>query len=225
MKTILIGLTLLAGVLSGEQSYVLQQQGVRIHVIEFSEAENVGFEFVSAEKETQSFSISDHYSAEAYTFAVNGAYFDGNLNPIGYCRINNQDLSNTVEAKLSGYLTTTQNGELGLHWKQVPEGDYRDVVQAGPFIIDPNGIVGIRARSGKAAKRTVLAMTTDHKVLILTTSEVYLYDLARILKSEMPMLERALNLDGGPSVGLIYDDVRIQNQNPVSNFLRRRNPE
>jgi len=223
MKLILTSLIILASAVHAERSFVIQKEGVSIHVIEFGKDENRGFELIDGEKKKSY--VSDHYSPETDTFIVNAGYFDGNLKPIGYFRVDGKNVSATRNPKLSGFITITEEGELSLHWKKIPEREFRDVLQAGPFIIDPGGTIGIHTRSGKEAKRTVIGQTEDERLLVLTTTEVYLYDLAQILNSEIPELERALNLDGGPSVGLIYKDTRIENANAVRNFLTKRKGE
>lgn len=204
---------------NAEKSYVIEKGGVSIHVIEFAENENSGFELIDGGKRKNF--VSDHYSPESHIFVSNAGYFDGNLNPVGYCRIDGKNISDSKAANLSGFLTIAADGRLALHWKKLPEKKYRDILQAGPFIVDPGGKIGIITRSGNEARRTVVGITDDKKILIMTTSEVYLYDLAKILKAEIPTIERALNLDGGPSTGLIYHETRIVNPNPVINFLAK----
>jgi uncharacterized protein YigE (DUF2233 family) len=222
VKILPVGLVFFAVCLHAEISYTIEEVGVKIRVIEFPSEENVGFEFVSSNREKNQFYASDFYSEVAHTFIINGGYFDGNIKPVGFCQIDGELLSAEPSEKLSGYVTTTESGELSLHWKAVPEGAYRDVVQSGPFVIDPGGKIGIRTRTGKPAKRTLLGMNPEEKVFILATSEVHLYDLAEVLMKTLPDLERALNLDGGPSVARIYGERRKVNSVPVSNFLRRR---
>jgi len=220
MKHILILLLLLSSFAHAERSYVIEKGNLKIHVIEFLKSENSGFGFIDGKKKKSY--VADVYSEEEHSFIVNGGYFDGNLNPVGVCRIDGVDISRTKDSKLSGFFTITEEGELELHWKRIPDIEYDDIVQSGPFIIDPGGKIGIRSRSGKEAKRTIIGQTKDDRVLVITTNEVYLYDLAKILNSEIPDIDRALNLDGGPSVGIIYGDIRIQNSNPVRNFLTKR---
>ena len=217
MKLILTGLLFVVTFVHAEQSFIINKEGTSIHVIEFGKDENFGFQFIDGGAKKNF--VSDHFSPESHSFIVNGGYFDENLNPIGYFQVDGNVLSSTEDPSLSGFITITAEGELSLHWKKIPEQAYRDIVQAGPYIIDPGGRIGIHSRSGKAAKRTVIGQCEDGRILVLTTTEIDLYDLARILKSELPYLERALNLDGGPSVGLIYNDLLIKNSNPVRNFL------
>ena len=217
MRLILTSLLILYTPAYAERSYIIESGSTRIHVIDFPSEQNSGFQLIDGGK-SRSF-VTDHYDASDHSFIVNGGYFDGNLNPVGICRIDGADLSISHADRLSGFLTLTDKGKLQLHWKQLPQESYRDILQAGPFIIDPGGELGIFRRTGGEARRTVIAETDDGRVLVLTTTEVYLYDLAKILKTEIPEVERALNLDGGPSVGLIYDDIKMKNPNPVRNFL------
>lgn len=219
MKFLLACFLLFGSIAQAERSFVVKKDGVSIHVIEFGKEENAGFKLIDGGKRKNF--ISEHYSPEQHVFFVNGGYFDGNLNPVGYCRIDGENQSTVKNAKLSGFVTITKQGKLSLHWKELPEMEYTHIVQAGPFVIDPGGSVGIHGRSGGEAKRTLIGQTEDGKIVVLTTTEVYLYDLARILKSEFSELERVLNLDGGPSVGLIYNDIRIENTSPVRNFITK----
>lgn len=198
----------------------IKQEGVTIQVVEFSQEENHGFELLDDSKVTQGHWIDRQFS-EDYMLMVNGGYFDGNQNPIGYCKIGEVVHSGKDSPKLSGYVVLDTQGRLNLTYKQLPE-DAHSVLQCGPYVIDPGGKLGIHSRTGSPAKRTLVGMKADGSVLILSTSEVYLYDLARLLKTELLDLDRALNLDGGPSVGFYYGDIRVKNRNPVANFLAKR---
>ena len=221
MKLHLLGCLLIASIAHAEKSYVIQGDDmgdVSIHVVDFPSEENFGFEAFAGKR---GLFISECYAEADHLLAFNGGYFDGNLNPVGYCRIANTDLSTEVAPRLSGYLTTSEEGVMELHWKRIPEGSYRDIIQSGPFIIDPGGKIGIHTRTGSPAQRTVVCQTTDGRILILTTTEVYLYDLARVIQKTIPDVDRALNLDGGPSVGLIYKDIVIENVNPIANVIRK----
>ncbi len=225
MKLISFSLLCAVCVACAEQSYVIEgkeTESVRIHVVEFASEENAGFEIIGGEAGSKGLSVSNCYSDAEHLLVVNGAYFDGNLNPVGFCRIDYTDINTEVAPRLSGYLTISESGEISMFWKSIPPGIYRDILQSGPFIIDPGGVVGIHTRTGLKAKRTVIAQTNDGKILILTTSDVYLYDLAQMLNEQMPEIERALNLDGGPSVGLVYQGTVIENINPVANVIRKR---
>lgn len=224
LKVFLVVSVLLSGLAHAETSYVVEGDAsglLKIHVIEFSPEENVGFEVVDGGEGKKQFWVTNHFDKAQHLFITNGGYFDASLEPVGYCVINGKVLGAEPSARLSGYVTVDDAGALALHWKQLPEGNYKDVIQAGPYIIDPGGKLGIYSNNGRKARRTVLGQTADGGVLVMTTTEVTLFDLARVLKDKLPQIERALNLDGGPSVGLIYDDILIRNPSPVRNFIRK----
>jgi hypothetical protein len=211
--------------LHGETAYKIQNGDhgrVDLHVIEFTPEENHGFSLVDVGLSKGHAFVADQYDAQTDLFIINGGYFDGLFRPVGYCQVGGVVLSTEDASALSGYVVIPDAGKLDLLWKQRPEADAaRDILQAGPYVIDPGGKVGIRSRTGTAAKRSLVAMKKDGSILIITTSPVFLDQLAKILKEELPEIERALNLDGGPSTGLMYQDVQIENQNPVRNFLRK----
>jgi exopolysaccharide biosynthesis protein len=210
----------------GETAYEVQnvKHGqVTLHVIEFAPEENHGFELVDVGLSKGHAFVVDQYNKQSDLFIINGGYFDGMFRPVGYCQVGGVVLSAGDAPRLSGYVTISKEGKLDLLWKERPEGAaVRDILQAGPYVIDPGGVVGIHSNTGTAAKRTLIAKKQDGSILIITTTAVFLDQLAKVLKQELPEIERALNLDGGPSTGLIYKDVKIENRNPVRNFLRKR---
>lgn len=209
---------------SAEKAYEVSSSrgAIKLHVIEIPAEENAGFEIIDGSKAKQKLSVTDFYDAEDDLLIINGGYFDGNLNPVGYCKISGVVVSESHADKLSGYLTIDDAGSLDLHWKTLPQQTFLSVFQAGPFIIDPGGELGIRTDNGLPAKRTVVAKTSSHSILIITTTAVTLYELSHLLKERIPDIDAALNLDGGPSTGLIYKNIRIENQNPVRNFLKKK---
>ena len=75
--------------LSAERAYEIsnQQGSVRLHVIEFSSAENIDFELVDGVKALHRTSVTDFYDEDTDVFIVNGGYFDGNLNPIATSKL------------------------------------------------------------------------------------------------------------------------------------------
>ena len=217
--SILLGLCWVLS-LSAETVYQIKHAGVTIQIVEFPPDENRGFELIDDSKVKQGHWI-DRQFTDDYLLMVNGGYFDGNRNSIGFCQIGDVVHSGVDNPKFSGYLVLDAAGRLDLKFMERPKDAY-SVLQCGPYVIDPGGKIGIYSRNGKPAKRNLVGMTQDGAVLILTTSEVLLFDLARILKEELPDVDRVLNLDGGPSVGWIYGDTVIKNRNPVANFIAKR---
>ena len=220
-----LGAIVFGAVLRGETAYRVQSASHRqvyLHVIEFTPDENLGFGLVDAGGSQASAFVSEQYDASTDLLIVNGGYFDGLFRPVGYCQIGGEVLNAEDSTKLSGYVVINEAGALDLLWKQRPETDVaHDVLQVGPYVIDPGGKIGIHSSAGTTAKRTLIAKKRDGSILVITTTPVFLDQLAKILKAEIPDIERALNLDGGPSTGLVYQDVHVENVNPVRNFLRK----
>ncbi len=193
---------------------------VYIHALVINPSENAGFGMIdNPPAQKGNAYASAHFVPGQHAMIINGGYFDANFHPDGYCKIDGQVVSAQVNPKLSGYVVISPEGALDLLEKNASIEGYRDVMQSGPFIIDPGGKVGIYSPSGDANKRTVIAKENDGTLLILTTSGVRLFELAKILREEFPDIERALNLDGGPSTAVITDKLRMNNLNPVRNFI------
>ena len=211
--------------LHAETAYRIQSvkyPQIQLHVIEFAPEENHGFALVYVGGAKGRAFVSKQFDASTDCLLVNGGYFDGLFRPVGYCQIAGVVLSGQDSDKLSGYLVISKAGELDFLWKERPDVDAGyDVLQAGPYVIDPGGKIGIHSRAGTAAKRTLIGKKQDGSILVITTTPVFLDQLAQILKEELEGIERVLNLDGDPSTGLRYGEVHIENVNPVRNFLRK----
>ncbi|MGJ8637992.1 MAG: phosphodiester glycosidase family protein [Opitutaceae bacterium] len=225
LKTLLLAaVCILLQPLSAEESFKIStaRPSTLLHVVKFSASENIGFEFVDGGGDRKRYHANQHFDRAEHLLLINGGYFDGNLQLVGYFKVGKQVVSAEFSRKLSGCVVLDAEGALQL----VPTAEVADnahaILQTGPFIIDPGGKVGIYSETGLPAKRTVLETTTDDEVLVISATEVTLFQLARQLKQHLPTIDRALNLDGGPSTAFIYNDIKVENRNPVRNFLRKR---
>ena len=159
---------------------------------------------------------------------VNGGYFDARFSPVGLLRIAGQPLSPlTNEPPLSAIAGFDASGRLNLLRSTEDASGMVDAVQAGPFVIDPGGGIGV-AKSGPAAKRTVLALSIGGDVVVLSTSNASLYDVAIILRQSPTLfgvgaIDRAVNLDGGPSAAMCVPslpaDSQVTEAGPVRDFV------
>lgn len=140
---------------------------------------------------------------------VNGGYFTRSFAPDGLFRLNKKELAPlSHKGVLSGAVQIDQ-GKL----KLLPRKEIKaqpNLMQTGPFLIDPGGKLGIRSK-GPQAERTVLALlpasqpdrSPDVAVMVIR-EKLSLLETAKILHGldlEGRKIERALNLDGGPSTG------------------------
>jgi uncharacterized protein YigE (DUF2233 family) len=164
--------------------------------------------------------------------AINGGYFEPSFQPSGLLRLDGKDLNPlAAEGVLSGIVALDEMGRLRLLPRDGALDGVRSAIQAGPFLIDPGGALGVNPRPA-AARRSVIAMDDHGRVLLLATGPLTLHQVASLLHDQsrvfgMERIERALNLDGGPSTGLslalspAVEDAAwsVSERGPVRNVL------
>ena len=139
--------------------------------------------------------------------AINGGYFDRERQPLGRLVVDAVEHADSVQrAPLSG-LAWSDGGDLRLAAAESTVAATH-AIQAGPFLIDPGGTIGIRQRAGPGAARSALAITRDGTLLAIVSTPTTLYAFASVLHAlpsvvKLPPVEAALNLDGGPSAALV----------------------
>jgi Phosphodiester glycosidase len=137
--------------------------------------------------------------------AINGGYFTNQYQPDGLLEIAGV-VRQPARRGLSGIVGSTIDGDPVV--ELVDDADtakLRDAVQSGPFIVDPGGHNGIRRDDGQRAARSVVILSAKF-VAVSVTAQCGLYDLANALVNSpatfgLDHVDRALNLDGGPSTG------------------------
>lgn len=160
--------------------------------------------------------------------AINGGYFEPSFQPSGLLRMDGREVQPlSQEGVLSGIVALDATGILRLLPRDASLDGVHAAIQAGPFLIDPDGAIGVRPRA-VAANRSLLASDDHGRLLLLATGALTLHDLATLLHDHpqafgMERIERALNLDGGPSTGLslALDDPAwsMAELGPVRNVL------
>lgn len=198
----------------------IESNGVILYVIEFPPGENCGFSLVDVPDQSKA-CASKHFQPERDALVINGGYFDPAFKPEGYYQLDGEVISDQLLPKYSGLVEIDQAGAIHLRWKTVPSTGAVEAFQAGPFVIDPGGTIGIYSDSGRKAARTLVGQLQDDSLVIISTTDVSLYQLAHIINKEKPEIERLLNLDGGPSACLYFDEIRRDNRGPVRTFIRK----
>lgn len=206
----------------GRCHWHLDGKTYEVWLIAIPAAENTGFGVLDAPSRTGDPRIGAFWSPNQYRWMVNGGYFEADYAPSGFCRIDGRNIQNRVNPKLSGFLAMDADGRLSMHTQKPDLNSYPTILQVGPHIIDPGGKVGIRRRSGKIAARTTIGRKHNGDLFVLVTGPIDLYDLALLVKQEQPTIERLLNLDGGPSTALRFEQTTIDNLTPVRNYLFQR---
>jgi hypothetical protein len=138
--------------------------------------------------------------------AFNGGYFEADYRPTAWLRVHGQDWSPAHRTNAGGVLalkaTSAYVGPLaGLPF------DPELGIQNGPLLVEADGAVGIHVDDGKRAARTVVCASGGALRLVLVPADPgdgpTLLELARWLVS-VAACSVALNLDGGPSTGVIF---------------------
>lgn len=193
--------------------------GLTATLITIPADDNRGFAIIDVPKETPGDTVLTFWNPDTHAFIINGGYFEDDFSPTGYCKVDDRVVGPTPAEKLSGFLAIDAKGTLSLLTRSDDHASYPTVLQSGPYVIDPGGVMGIHTPSGHPAKRTLVGLTKERDVVILITEPILLYDLARAVKKKLPHIERLLNLDGGPSTALKTKDEEVLNEWPVRNYL------
>lgn len=195
--------------------------GSRAVVITVSASENHGFSLLDVSSRSEKDNILSHWNPTNHVIMINGGYFNDDFSPAGLCRVDGRAINSKQSESLSGFIGVNNAGKVDVLTQGEKTEPYPTVIQAGPFVIDPGGKIGIHSRSGVEAKRTLIGLTKDKDLVIVVTEPIFLFDLAGLIAERFPSIERLLNLDGGPSTALMTDSCRVVNQSPVRNYLMK----
>lgn len=159
------------------------------------------------------FSTSSPHTVVGWTtgtvdIAINGGYFNEDYTPSGYIIANGSRIgSRQFDEDKSGLLAITSN-TIRIHdlattpLASIPLSDI--AIQSYPFLIK-NGIAAVKEDSGKRARRTAVGIDTNGRAhIIISRSAISLHTLSQALSTSSIRFETVLNLDGGPSTGIVY---------------------
>jgi uncharacterized protein YigE (DUF2233 family) len=154
---------------------------------------------------------------------VNGGYFEADFRPSGWLKHDGVELARKSDTSKGGVLALGPKGPyvgefLGLKFEP------RLAIQSHPLIVEPEGKSGIHRDDGRRAARTVACLKggTLHFILISAPrgEGPTLFESAALLRDAPPRgfgCSRALNLDGGPSSGVVFGaDVPARQREPIA---------
>jgi len=180
-------------------------------------------------------SLDDWYAETGALIIVNGGYFrlEGEDHiPTGLTIVNGEAIGSSY-GDFAGMFVVTDAGP-GLRWlaqrPYQPGEPIRAAVQCFPILIKPGGEVGFPASAEDyhLARRTVIAQDRDGRILLLVADfgHFSLHQLSLYLSESDLALELAVNLDGGPSSGVLlsepYERVPSFSRLPVVITVHRR---
>ncbi len=172
--------------------------------------------------------LSDSLDAPRLSMAVNGGFFDRDFSASGLLLTGGTKLAEPRRGGGSGILTVHDSrAELYARDDVLPPNlDF--AVQCGPRLIERDGSVGIHRNDEKRAARTVACIRDAGRtldLLIVFTPELpgdgpTLFELSRRLSTPLVAGDdsgcgSALNLDGGPSTGMIVRAAPELRYDPV----------
>ena len=143
-----------------------------------------------------------------YLAGVNGGYFHPNGTPLGLLMHHGKVIHPQEKARLlSGFFVATRHKMALLRVSESLPTGTKEVLQAGPFLIDHgNSVIGLETT--RVARRTFLATDGHGLWLMGVISPTTLAEASRVLLAAAPQffsthkIKRALNLDGGSSSAL-----------------------
>jgi uncharacterized protein YigE (DUF2233 family) len=156
---------------------------------------------------------SEYRLNERAILAMNGGFFDiaadESLSPSGLLVANGQQLHPWSATAGSGVLLATDERVSVVRAKVAPAPAYKSAVQVGPLVVDPGGHNGIKSDDHQRERRLALCLRgRDFTAVAVDGDGLSLFEFGELLSQPASGggfgCERALNLDGGPSVQVSY---------------------
>jgi uncharacterized protein YigE (DUF2233 family) len=157
---------------------------------------------------------------------VNGGYFreeNGQFIPTGLTIINREVMGTSYEG-FGGMFAVTAHGP-ELRWlpqrPYIPGEPLLAALQSFPMLVKPGGALGFpqEYEDNLQARRTVIAQDKNGRFLLMVANQgaFTLHQLSAYLTNSDLNLDIALNLDGGPSSGILLAEPR--EEIPAFNYL------
>ena len=152
---------------------------------------------------------------------VNGGFFTEEYYATGLTIVNGEQFGTSYD-DFAGMLTVTDSGTevrwlreqpvLGLSKEPFsPNEALQYAVQSFPVLVKPGGILGFPDEDGIPARRTVVGQDENGNLLFIIAPGglMTLHQMSQWLVDSDLNLHIALNLDGGPSTGLLLADTDL----------------
>ncbi len=153
--------------------------------------------------------ISEWQSGLGAFATLNAAYFDERFVPTGYFRDAAEEYGTWYEKGENGYTALLASNGKNIRLHYLPEEHYEFAtddhrMQTYPMLILPGGRAGMSEDSGMISRRSAIGRDREGNILFMVAPRNYftLYQFMEFLLRSDLKLERAANLDGGPSAGI-----------------------
>lgn len=159
---------------------------------------------------TSSAAVSEWMGRESEAlFAANGVYFHEDELPSGWFRTEGKVIgTRSFDADKSALLVLGPNPTILVNASEqkAAKQKARDAAQSFPLLIS-GGVAVVKEDSGKVARRTFVGTDKTQEYLyvgIVPYTGISLYELSQALTRLPVRWEAVLNLDGGPSSGIVF---------------------
>lgn len=160
--------------------------------------------------------LADWQQQTGALLVVNGGYFTPEFTATGLIIVDGQ-ASGASYVGFGGMVVVDEAGTAAL--RSLADQPYSSqetwsaVVQSFPLLVKPGGQLGFPAdqESGQRARRTVIGQDVNGRILFIMAPRggFTLHQLSAWLTASDLELDIALNLDGGPSTGLVLADPSL----------------
>jgi len=149
--------------------------------------------------------------------AINGSFFTKDFRPTALL-ISDGVTSGSSYEGFGGMLAVAPDGNVSLRplrdQPYDPGEQFDQAMQSFPMLVFPGGAPADFDDNGQRARRTAVALDRAGRLLVIVspTSDFTLLGLAEWIRQSDLDVDRALNLDGGPSTGLYLKDGGLNEQ-------------
>jgi uncharacterized protein YigE (DUF2233 family) len=179
--------------------------------------------------------IKEVHEETGAILSFNGGFFTEDFKPTGLLLDKGEILRKISPADLLNGIFAIKNDHTALLLSQnvrIGKANYYSfAIQNGPLLIDENGSIQISSDTHKLANRTALGIDKDGNIVLIILklsllnpdNTISLYEFAQLLKNNDALrplfLHSVLNLDGGPSTGMMLGDSYYPEMERVQNII------
>ncbi len=196
----------------------LTDKNIQLHAVTLDKKYRSKIYRQMTENQSQAHSIRHISQKEKYDIGINGGFYTTRFHPAGLLIQDGKTIAKLAkDPLLSSCIRADKDEKLFLEKQPKDCLHALNAMQTGPLLIREGEIsknitvLEKKLTSIKAYfephRRTLLAQSSDQKLIIIVTSPVTLSDMAAILKNHPALfgidhIAMALNLDGGSSTGM-----------------------
>lgn len=164
----------------------------------------------------------------------NGGFYSEEFKPTGLLLIEGKTITPYKQANLiNGIFAIDKENQpiLLTHSKLTDPENYLFAIQNGPILLNEKGEVAITQDNAKPASRTAIGIDKDGNIVVIvlkqslfkSNNHILLTDFAHLLKENPALnplgLHSVLNLDGGPSSGIMIQDNYFAEFQKIQNAI------